>query len=433
MAEHTNRTFICCVLFLDIVDYSQSSVAEQIWLKEQFNAVLTEAIVGIATDDRIILDTGDGAAVSFLGDPEDALFAGMALRDAVAGLPATSGKRLEIRIGVNLGPVKVVKDINGRPNIIGDGINVAQRVMSFAEPGQILVSRSYYDVVARLSDDYAKLFHYEGAKTDKHVREHEVYAIGEAPSSLRRTVPTAAPKQAMRLPNLRMPKFLKLGPRHWSGALAVNSKLLVAAPLAFTLIVGTGVIARSHRSSDDEAKSAASAASRQPRVAAAPKVEPPPVKPEAAQPTPPPEAQEPKAPPKAQEAKAARAEEPKTTAKAPAAPAKARAPVQMANASAAEAAPTAKDAAPPAGPKEPEIAVSVPASSREAMIHIVALPWAEVFVDGTRQGVSPPLRSVPLKPGKHRVELRNTSFPPHVETVELKPGTEISIKHRFRR
>src|SRR5712691_4313892 len=80
MAEHTNRTFICSVLFLDIVDYSLRSVAEQIALKERFNAVLSEAIAGVATDDRIILDTGDGAAVSFLGDPEDTLFAGMSLR-----------------------------------------------------------------------------------------------------------------------------------------------------------------------------------------------------------------------------------------------------------------------------------------------------------------------------------------------------------------
>src|SRR6266516_7644780 len=164
MAEHTNRTFICSVLFLDIVEYSQRSVAEQIALKERFNAVLTEAIAGVATDDRIILDTGDGAAVSFLGDPEDALFAGMSLRDAVPGQQelASGGPRLQVRVGVNLGPVRLVKDINGQPNIIGDGINVAQRVMSFAEPGQILVSRSYYDVMARLSEDYAKLFHYEG-------------------------------------------------------------------------------------------------------------------------------------------------------------------------------------------------------------------------------------------------------------------------------
>ena len=72
MPEHTNRTFICSVLFLDIVEYSQRTVAEQIALKERFNKVLTEAIAGVPTDDRIILDTGDGAAVSFLGDPEEA-------------------------------------------------------------------------------------------------------------------------------------------------------------------------------------------------------------------------------------------------------------------------------------------------------------------------------------------------------------------------
>jgi class 3 adenylate cyclase len=426
MAEHTNRTFICCVLFLDIVDYSSSGVHEQIDLKERFNAVLTEAIVGVATDERIILDTGDGAAVSFLGDPEDALFAGMALRDAVAGLPVTSGKRLQTRIGVNLGPVKVVKDINGRPNIIGDGINVAQRVMSFAEPGQILVSRSYYDVVARLSDDYAQLFHYKGAQTDKHVREHELYAIGEAPSSLRRSVPTPAPRQAMRLPNLRLFKFPKLNLRSWSGALAVNSKLFVAAPLAFTLIVGTGVIARSHRNPDGEAKTVASVAPppAAPRVAPA-KSEAP----EAAS-----QAQEPRAP-RVEAPKAAQAREPKTPRRAgdAAAPPKAGAPAQTARANETEAALKAKEVAPPPRAREPEVVATVPAPPREATLNIVALPWAEVFVDGTRQGVSPPLRSIPLRPGKHRVELRNGSFPAHVQTVELKPGAEINITHRFRR
>src|SRR5207237_8857385 len=97
MAEHTNRTFICSVLFLDIVEYSQRSVAEQIALKERFNAVLTEAIAGVATDDRIILDTGDGAAVSFLGVSEDNMFAGMSLRDVVTGQYVISDLRLPIR------------------------------------------------------------------------------------------------------------------------------------------------------------------------------------------------------------------------------------------------------------------------------------------------------------------------------------------------
>jgi class 3 adenylate cyclase len=416
MAEHTNRTFICSVLFLDIVDYSLRSVAEQIALKERFNAVLTEAIAGVATDDRIILDTGDGAAVSFLGDPEDTLFAGMSLRDAVAAQDVTSGPQLQIRVGVNLGPVRLVKDINGQPNIIGDGINVAQRVMSFAEPGQILVSRSYYDVMARLSEDYAKLFHYEGAKTDKHVREHEVYAISSAPSNLRRTVPVPAPKPTLRIPSLHIPKFLQLRPRTWPDTLAVNGKLLVAAPLAFTLIVGTGVIARSHRNSDGEVKMVVSVAPPAPRAAPA-RVETP-------EPAPAQE-HEPKAPPQAREPTA-----PRRTRDAAATP---KATPQTARAN--ETGAGSKDREPAAAPRpsEAEVAAAVPPPPRDAMLNIVALPWAEVFVDGTRQGVSPPLRSIPLRPGKHRVELRNGSFPAHVQTVELKPGTELSITHRFRR
>ncbi|HKW37801.1 MAG TPA: adenylate/guanylate cyclase domain-containing protein, partial [Burkholderiales bacterium] len=378
----------------------------------RFNAVLTEAIAGVPTDDRIILDTGDGAAVSFLGDPEDTLFAGMSLRDAVGGQEATTGPRLQIRVGVNLGPVRLVKDINGNPNIIGDGINVAQRIMSFAEPGQILVSRSYYDVMARLSEDYAKLFHYEGAKTDKHVREHEVYAIGSMPGSLKRTVPVPAPRQTMRLPTLRLPKFLRLSPRRWSQALAVNSKLLVAAPLAFTLIVGTGVIARSHRN-DEDARAAPAA---QPRVALAPKTEIAPLKPAPAEAAPPPQPETKEAPsPTAKEVKAAH------HAKDPAV----KAPVQSPKATAGET---------PAAPKrEPEAVATIAPAPRDANVTIIALPWAEVYIDGTRQGVSPPLKVIPLKPGKHRVELRNGSFPPHVQTVDLRPGTEISITHRFRR
>jgi hypothetical protein len=49
--------------------------------------------------------------------------------------------------------------------------------MSFAEPNQILVSRSYYEVVSRLSPEYAQLFQYAGLHRDKHVRQHELYEV----------------------------------------------------------------------------------------------------------------------------------------------------------------------------------------------------------------------------------------------------------------
>jgi len=168
------RTLICSVVFVDIVDYSKKTVAKQLAIKSWFNELLGQALASTATEDRIILDTGDGAAVCFPGDPEEALFTANSLR---VSLLERDYPELSFRIGINLGPVKVVKDINGRPNIIGDGINVAQRVMSFADPNQILVSRSYYEVVSCLSDEYLRLFHYQGVRQDKHVRSHEVYEV----------------------------------------------------------------------------------------------------------------------------------------------------------------------------------------------------------------------------------------------------------------
>ena len=79
-----NRTFICSVVFIDIVEYTRKAVTEQIQLKELLNAFLGEALKDVAANDRIILDTGDGAAISFVGDPEDALFVCLSLRNAVS-------------------------------------------------------------------------------------------------------------------------------------------------------------------------------------------------------------------------------------------------------------------------------------------------------------------------------------------------------------
>lgn len=178
MEDRGNKTIMCSVFFLDIVEYSKKSVAGQISLKERFNSYLSEAIRDVPVADRIILDTGDGAAINFLGDVEDALKAALSLRESLLKEVTNSDNPLLVRMGINLGPVRLVRDINGQPNIVGDGINVAQRVMGFADSGQVLVSRSYYDAVSRLSSQYAEMFHYQGSRTDKHVREHEVYAIG---------------------------------------------------------------------------------------------------------------------------------------------------------------------------------------------------------------------------------------------------------------
>jgi class 3 adenylate cyclase len=172
MAEESGRTLVCSVLFIDIVGYSKTSVVDQFEVKRRFNGMLAEALDVLQRRDRVIVDTGDGAAVVFLGDPEDALVVGLAMRELSGKVP--------LRMGINLGPVKLIADLNDQVNVVGDGINVAQRVMSFADQGQLLVSANYQDVVSRLSEQYATLFTREGRRKDKHVREYELYSVSGA-------------------------------------------------------------------------------------------------------------------------------------------------------------------------------------------------------------------------------------------------------------
>ncbi|MBY0579376.1 MAG: hypothetical protein K2P57_10060 [Burkholderiales bacterium] len=173
----SKRTLIASVLFLDIVEYTKQSVSDQFRIKEDFNRLLSDLIRKIPEDDRIIIDTGDGAALGFLADPEEVLFIAIKLRDALEANDHKDHPDLYVRMGINLGPVKLVADMNGRENLIGDGVNDANRVMGFARGDQILVSRSFYDVVSRLSNEHYGLFKYQGIHKDKHRREHEIYEV----------------------------------------------------------------------------------------------------------------------------------------------------------------------------------------------------------------------------------------------------------------
>lgn len=168
------KNLLCTIMFLDLVGYSIRSVDDQVAIKKLFNELIGKALMGVEEGNRIAIDTGDGAAICFLGDPEEALHSAMLLRDL---LTQRYGNHLSVRIGLHMGPVRVISDINERVNVIGDGINVAQRIMDFAQGNQVLVSRAYYDVISRITDDTAGMFQYLGQFGDKHSRLHEVYSV----------------------------------------------------------------------------------------------------------------------------------------------------------------------------------------------------------------------------------------------------------------
>jgi class 3 adenylate cyclase len=417
MIEQPSRTLVCSIVFLDIVDYSAKPVAEQLLLKQAFNKLLSSALENVAPRDRVVLDTGDGAGITFLGDPEDALFVAMSLRAAAR---AESTGAIAVRIGINLGPVRLVKDINGQMNIIGDGINVAQRVMTFAQAGQLLVSRSFYEVVSCLSLDYASLFSYVGARTDKHVREHEVYLVGIGTDAARRVIETAARRVA---PRRRAPRLI--GELTDVRPFGVHRLAFLGAPLAFVLLVSGGVAVRAQMrlpplvvkpvpdvtlERQPAAVEASTAAPAQ--TEAAPQAQPDP------QPAPPAVAP---ASPKSEKA----------------APAKAKAPTPAQRAARREAlaARTVRTLpeAPRSGPASTSASVKTAAVAVEpGVVQFSILPWGEVFVNGKSRGVSPPLRTLEIRPGMHTIEIRNTTFPSLSRRVEVRSGEPVRIHHRFR-
>ena len=424
MLDQANRTFICSVVFIDLVGYSKKTVTEQIRLKTSLTNNLSEAIKDIPVNDRIILDTGDGAAISFLGDPEDALFVTLSLREAMAreGLalsPPESAGDDTVRMGINLGPVKLVKDINGHPNIIGDGINVSQRIMSFARPGQIVVSRSYYDVVSNLASEYAKLFSYEGSRTDKHVREHEIYVVGHHEGALqkakdgmkdRASSTQSIPRRTGTMPplgtstvTLTIPSFVQ-----------DKKKLSIVAGVltALVLILGILVAAKPPKGSGPIAPASAPAEPPKAIVAAAPPPETKPAEPAkpdakilqpapSSVPAPAPDA-------KGGDGKSAPAK-PGDAAKGDAG----KTDAAKADAAKTDATKTAAAAAPP------------------ATLVFAVTPWGEIFVNGKQRGVVPPMKSLKLDPGKYKIEVKNTTFPVHTENLELKARDEVTVRHRF--
>src|SRR5205085_252465 len=413
MLDQATRTFICSVVFIDLVGYSKKPVTEQIRLKTSLTNNLSEAIKDIPVSDRIILDTGDGAAISFLGDPEDALFVTLSLREkmvaenATATMVEASGEDA-VRMGINLGPVKLVKDINGHPNIIGDGINVAQRIMSFARPGQIVVSRSYYDVVSNLASEYAKLFHYEGSRTDKHVREHEIYVVGHHEGALQKAKDGMKDRASSTSPHARKAGStagISTVTLSIPGFVQDKKKFLMVAAGLGLLVVVLGILVAVKKPSGPPPITTAAA----PETEAAKPVKPPPPKPAEAKPA------EPKAEEKTAEASKLESKvlEPKPSAAVipPAAP---EPPKGAAIDVKKEGEKAARDKLAQEARGETRGEAQKPTLPPATLVFAIQ-PWGEIYVNGRSRGVTPPMKSIKLEPGKYKIEVRNTTFPAHTE------------------
>ena len=193
---------LAAVLVADVAGYSRLMELDEEETHRRLSVLQREVIraqIG-QHHGKIVKNTGDGALVEF-ASVVDAVHCAVEIqrrmRERNAEVP--DDRRIEFRIGVNLGDVIV------EPNdIYGDGVNVAARLEGLADPGGLCISHTAYDQVR---DKVPYPFIDRGEHTVKNIsRPVRVYALSaDAVASLPSLGSTA---EATRSPRYRMSRAL---------------------------------------------------------------------------------------------------------------------------------------------------------------------------------------------------------------------------------
>jgi class 3 adenylate cyclase len=172
---------LTAILAADVAGYSRLMGVDEEGTHERLKAHLGELVEPKIKEyrGRTVKNTGDGFLAEFASVVDAVRCAvevqrGMAERNA--GTPPE--KRIEFRIGINLGDV-----IAEEEDIFGDGVNVAARLEGLAEPGGICVSRVVRDQVRdRLDYTFEDLGEQQVKNIARPVRVYRVRDVGAAKS-----------------------------------------------------------------------------------------------------------------------------------------------------------------------------------------------------------------------------------------------------------
>jgi TolB-like protein/class 3 adenylate cyclase/tetratricopeptide (TPR) repeat protein len=136
---------LVAILAADVAGYSRLMGADEEGTLERLKAHRRELIDPRITEHqgRIVKTTGDGLLVEFPSVVDAVRCAVEVQRGMMDREPEiTFEHRIRFRVGINLGDVIADGD-----DIIGDGVNVAARLESLAEPGGICISRPVRDQI----------------------------------------------------------------------------------------------------------------------------------------------------------------------------------------------------------------------------------------------------------------------------------------------
>ncbi|RWP47176.1 adenylate/guanylate cyclase domain-containing protein [Mesorhizobium sp.] len=140
----TAQRRLAAILACDVVGYSRLMERDERGTLERLKTYRKDLLEPLISEHqgRIVKLTGDGILCEF-ASVVNAVTSAIAIQQALAEHEAETPEeeRIRFRIGVNLGDV--VCDEDG--DLYGDGVNIAARLESIADPGAVVVSGTAYD------------------------------------------------------------------------------------------------------------------------------------------------------------------------------------------------------------------------------------------------------------------------------------------------
>jgi adenylate cyclase len=200
---------LAAVLAADVVGYSRLMEVDEAGTLARLKTVRLELIDPAITKckGRIIKTTGDGLLVEFQSVTE-ALRCAVDFQERMArrNRDMAASRALLYRIGINLGDVIVEDD-----DIFGDGVNVAARLESLAEPGGICISAAVRDQVGdRLPVGFQDLGEQQVKNISRPIRVFNVVLNGEATEPAGLVGDQASPQVSVRKPSIAVLPFVNM-------------------------------------------------------------------------------------------------------------------------------------------------------------------------------------------------------------------------------
>jgi TolB-like protein/class 3 adenylate cyclase len=180
MAEERVQRRLAAILAADVVGYSRLMEQDEAGTLATLKARREEVLKPLVArhQGRVFKVAGDGALVEF-SSAVSAVQRATDLQNgmAQANVGVTEDRRVTLRIGVNLGDV-----IIEGADLYGDGVNIAARLETLAEPGGILVSHT---VVSQVRGKVQFSFEDLGEQSLKNLTEPvRVYRVSAATATV---------------------------------------------------------------------------------------------------------------------------------------------------------------------------------------------------------------------------------------------------------